>query len=88
MNTLTIQIPDEVRTRLEAVAHVHGHSIETEATAALERAVNDEEMTGFLHHHPEELLRQVEAFHAEQQRKGQVPLSDERIRTYKNEGRK
>ena len=87
MSTLTIQIADNLKQRLEAVAHVHGHTIETEATAALERALSDQEMAEFLHQHPEELLRQVEVFHAEQRRKGQAPLTDEMIQTYKHEGR-
>jgi plasmid stability protein len=87
MSTLTIQIPDSVKQRLEAVARMHGHSLEAEASATLERALSDEEVSEFLHHNPDELLRRVDALHAEQRRKGQAPLTDEMIQTYKNEDR-
>lgn len=87
MSTLTIQIPDSVKQRLEAVAQMHGHSVEAEASETLERALSDEEVAEFLHQNPDELLRRIDALHAEQRREGQAPLTDEMIQTFKNEGR-
>lgn len=87
MSTLTVNIPDQVRERLESVARIHGRTVEQEVSAAVEQAVNDERMIEFLHDNPDELLRQVSAHHERTRACGAVPLTDEQIREYKNEGR-
>ena len=87
MSTLTVNIPDQVRERLESVARVHGHTLEEEVSAAVEQAVSDERMIEFLHDNPDELLRQVSAHHGRMRAAGAAPLTDEQIRQYKNEGR-
>ena len=87
MSTLTVNIPDQVRERLESVARVHGRTLEQEVSAAAEQAVSDERMIEFLHDNPDELLRQVSAHHEHVRASGAVPLTDEQIRQYKSEGR-
>jgi len=44
-------------------------------------------MIEFLHDNPDELLRQVSAHHERMRAAGAVPLTDEQIYQYKNEGR-
>ena len=86
MSTLTVNIPDQVRERLESVARIHGHTLEQEVSAAVEQAVSDERMIEFLHNNPDELLRQVNAHHERTRARGAVPLTDAQIRQYKTEG--
>ncbi len=87
MSTLTVNIPDQVRERLESVARIHGRTIEQEVSATVEQAVSDDRMIEFLHDNPDELLRQVTAHHGRMRAAGAVPLTDGQIRQYKNEGR-
>ena len=87
MSTLTVHLRDEIRERLESVARVHGRTVEQEVSAAVEHAVSDERMIEFLHGNPDELLRQIEAHHNQTRARGAVPLTDEKLRQDKNEGR-
>jgi len=87
MSTLTVNIPDQARQRLESIARVHGRTLEQEVSFAVEQAVSDERMIEFLHDNPDELLRQVSVRHERMRAVGAVPLTDEQIRQYKNEGR-
>jgi predicted DNA-binding protein len=87
MSTLTVHLRDEIRERLESVARVHGRTLEQEINAAVEQSVSDERMIEFLHSNPDELLRQVETHHSRMHARGAVPLTDERLRQDKNEGR-
>ena len=87
MSTLTVHLRDEIRERLESVARVHGRTVEQEVSAAVEQSVSDERMIEFLHGNPDELLRQVEAHHVRMRVRGALPLTDEKLRQDKNEGR-
>ena len=87
MSTLTVNIPDQVRDRLESVSRIHGRTVEQEISAAVEQAVSDERMIEFRHDNPDELLRQVTAHHEHMRASGAVPLTDRQIRQYKSEGR-